>query len=57
MNLVVRSTRVPIAELPRPEDEVSFPVPGHRSVLGLGWAFADHHFRGDELLAPPAGSG
>ena len=42
VNRVVRSTRVPIAELFKPDDEVAFPVPGHGPVLGLGGPLADH---------------
>ncbi len=27
----------------RADDQVAFPVPGHRPVIGLGWPLADHH--------------
>ena len=47
---VVRSTRVPIAERSRPDDEVAFPVAGHGTIVGFGGSFADHDLGGDELL-------
>ena len=51
MNRVVRSTNVPIAELPRPMDEVAFPVSRNRSVLGLGGPRADHDVGAYKRLA------
>ena len=51
VNLVVRSTSVPIAELPSPKDQIAFPVTRDGAVLGLGGSLADHDLRGDELLA------
>ncbi len=47
MNLVVRSTRVPIAERSSRDEEVSLPVSGHGAVLGLSRSLADHHLRSD----------
>lgn len=52
----MRSTRVPIAELFRP-DEVALPVAGDRPVFRLGRPLADQHLVGDELLPPPDGAG
>ena len=53
---VERSTRVPTAELAAgPDDEVAFPVAGHRSVFYLGGALADHdHVRDLASLLDPA---
>ena len=50
---------MPIAELPAPDDQVAFPVPGHRPVRGLGGPLADHHHARDPAaplarLAPRA---
>ena len=56
MNLVVRSTSVPIAERFEPDDQVAFPVARHRTVLDLGGSFADHHLGGDVTTGLAAGS-
>jgi hypothetical protein len=48
---VVRSTKVPIAELPRPHDEVPFPVAWHGAIGCLRWTLADHDLGRDEGLA------
>ena len=40
-----------------PDDEVAFPVPGHRSVLGLGGALAEHDLGGDVTARTLQGSG
>ena len=38
---------------PEPEDEVTFPVPGHGTVLRLGGTLTDEHLLGDEVLPAP----
>jgi hypothetical protein len=40
----------------QPDDEIAFPVTRHGPVISLGGSFADHHLRGDELLASGAGA-
>src|SRR5229473_6417180 len=44
---VIRSTRVPIAEL-KSEDKISLPVTGHRPISNLRGALADHDLGGDK---------
>jgi hypothetical protein len=39
---------VPIAELP--EDEITLPIAGNGTVLGLGRPLADQHLVGHEAL-------
>src|SRR4051795_6008416 len=51
---VVRSTKVPIAELPKPTMRSPFPMARHGAIGCLRWTFADHNLRRDEGLAPPA---
>ena len=34
----------------QPDDEVALPVPGDRSVFGLGWPLAEHDVGGDVTL-------
>ena len=55
MNRVVRSTRVPIAELWSPRIRSPSPVAWHCPVVGLGGALADHDLGADELAAPLPG--
>lgn len=56
VNRLVRSTKVPMAELSRPM--IRSPSQwGHHPVLGLRAPLADHDLRGDELLAPSPGTG
>ena len=55
MNRVVRSTRVPIAELWSPRGQVTFPVSWHCPVVGFGGALGDHDLGADELVAPLPG--
>src|SRR5699024_9375523 len=54
-----RSTTVPMAERPAGDDQISFPVPWHRTVLGFRWPLGDHHIFGDVPVgfAPPLGTG
>ena len=40
---------------PNSEDQVTFPVSWNRPVISLGWSFADHDLRCDELAASLAG--
>jgi hypothetical protein len=53
---VVRSTRVPIAELAQPEDQISLPVSGHGPILSLGGSLADHDFWCDETFSAFSGA-
>ena len=52
MNLVVRSTSVPISELCSPRGQVTFPVAWHCPVVGFGGALGDHALGADELVGP-----
>ena len=51
VNRVVRSTKVPIAEAAKSDDQVAFPVSRNSSVLGLGGPLADHDVGTYKLLA------
>ena len=51
MNRVVRSTSVPIAELPSPKNKITFPMAGYRSFVDLGRAIANHQRIGQEGFA------
>ena len=51
VNRVVRSTRVPIAELSSPTNEIAFPVTGHRAVCSLRGPLRDHDLGANERLA------
>lgn len=56
VNVVVRSTRVPMAERSSPMSRSHSQCPGHGPVFCLGWSLADHHLGGDvcpDLLAWP----
>jgi len=57
VNLVLRSTRVPIADPSNPMITVSFPVSWNGPVVDLGGPGADQDLLGDELLASAAGAG
>src|SRR5580704_5399324 len=55
VNRVMRSTRVPMAELPS-KDEIPLPGAGHRSISDFRGALADHDRGGNEgfsLAADP----
>src|SRR5699024_457472 len=45
MQRLRRSTTVPIAERPAGDDQISFPVPWHSTVLGFRWPLSrsSHH--------------
>ena len=49
----MRSTKVPIAELPRPRISVSFPAARHGAIGCLRRTLADHDPGRDEGLARP----
>ena len=36
-----------------PQDQIALPMAGNSPIVGLGRPLADHHRRGDELLAAP----
>ncbi len=55
-NRVLRSTRVPIAELARADDQIAFPVTGYGPVLDLGRPLADHDLGWDGSLAAHPGT-
>ncbi len=50
MERLLRSTSVPIADLPSPDDQVALPVAGNGTVLGLGGTLAEDDIRGDMPL-------
>ncbi len=49
---IVRSTNVPIAELPT-QDEVPFPMARHGAIGCFRWTLADHDLGRDEGLPRP----
>ena len=53
---VVRSTRVPIAELPSPRIRSPSQCPGTGPILSLGGSLADHDFRCDETFSAFSGA-
>ena len=50
VNLVVRSTTVPMAERPVPIIRSPSQCPGTGSIVGLRWSFTDHDLVGDVTL-------